>query len=297
MLRSMPAIRSKFQSLVVDIDLGPDRVRSADFAVWAIACGAIVAAVIALPSDSEIAYGLVGDKNYQMARAQLADIHAKGGGDIHSTIALHEIHLKLGDPDAAEKVIQRAIETYPNDFQLLKTAARFYKNVQAPAKRLRILIRSLNLRPSSELLDEALQLLALYSNYEGEKSVLLNFADSSAFRARHHVRLAGIFARERQYDLATKHFVRADEISPEPNWQARRTLFRVLLLNHESSRSQRLVKAWMKDKMDRETVAFFYRSYIAASRNELARELLEEATAQGHVTRDGAAEISGELAG
>lgn len=297
MLPSMPAIRSKFQSLVVEVDLGPDRVGGANFSVWAIACCAVVAAVAALPSDSEIAYGLIGDKNYQVARAQLADIHAKGGGDIHSTIALHEIHLKLGDPDAAEKVIQRAIETYPNDLRLLKSAARFYKNVQAPAKRLRILIRTLNLSPSAALLDEALQLLALYSNYDGEKSVLLNFADSSAFRARHHVRLGNIFAREQQYDLAIKHFMRADEVSPEPNWQARKTLFRVLILSHETARSQTLVKAWMKDEMDSATVAFFYGRLVAASRNELAREILEEAAARGHVTRDGAVRISEDAAG
>lgn len=292
MLRSMPAIHSKLQSLVAEIDLGPDRVGGANSSVWAIAFCAVVAAAFALPSDSEIAYGLIGDKNYQVARAKLADIHAKGGGDIHSTIALHEIHLKLGDPEAAEKVIERAIETYPNDLQLLKSAARFYKNVQAPAKRLRILIRTLNISPSAQLLDEALQLLALYSNYEGEKSVLLNFADSSAFKARHHVRLGTVFAREQQYDLAVKHFMRADEISSEPNWRARMTLFRVLLLNHETSRSQSLVKAWMKDTMDRDTVAFFYGRLVAASRNELAREVLEEAAARGHVTKDGAAQIS-----
>ena len=35
MLRSMPEIRSKFRSLVVEIDLGPDRVRGANVVVWA----------------------------------------------------------------------------------------------------------------------------------------------------------------------------------------------------------------------------------------------------------------------
>ena len=291
MLRSMHAIRSIFRSPVFELTSNADLVRGSSLTVWAFAFCAIVAAVVALPTDKEIAYGLIADRNFNAARARLIDIHAKGNGDLHSAIALHEVHLRFGDLDRADKVIQSALEAHANNVELHKKAARFYKHVQEPAKRLRTLVRILNIKPSSEVLDEALQLLRLHGNYEGEKAVLVGLADSPVLSAAHHARLGYIFAREQNHDQAASHLERANTMSAGPDWSSRMGRFRILLSQQHFSRSEALVKQWLADKTGNDQLAFLYSESISTNRTQLAQTILKEAVLRGHISRDDAVQL------
>ncbi|MGI9479132.1 MAG: tetratricopeptide repeat protein [Hyphomicrobiaceae bacterium] len=253
-----------------------------------IACGAIVAAVAALPTSTEIAYGFIGDKNFVAARQRLINLYEEGSGDLHSAMALHDVHLRFGDVEQADNVMQGALKAYPGHAVLLRRAVRFYAHTQQPAKRLATLVRLLRIEPTSELLDEALQLLRLHSNYEGEKAILAGFANSPMLSAAQHVRLAFFFAREQNYDLAVKHFVRADQMSTKPIWRARMALFRVLLLQDRVSRTRGLVEQWLSGKTGKDQIAFFYHQTIDARRTELAQSILEAAIRRGHVSQDDA---------
>ena len=115
----MHAIRSIFPSLAAKGGLSLDPGDGYCLTVWGVAFGAISAAIVALPSNKEVAYGLIGDKNYAMARARLVDLHTKGEGDLHSAIALHEVHLRFGELDQAGRVIRDVLKGSTTNIELL----------------------------------------------------------------------------------------------------------------------------------------------------------------------------------
>ncbi|MFY0611369.1 MAG: hypothetical protein JXQ99_07585 [Hyphomicrobiaceae bacterium] len=260
-------------------------VRGSSITVWGFACCAIVAAAVALPTNKEIAHGLIVDGNFKDARVRLIGLHAQGAGDIHSAIALHQLHLGFGDLNQADQVIQEVLQKQPANVELLKRAARFYKQVQNPAKRLEILVRLLNISPTSETLDEALLILRLEDNYEGEKAVLGRFANSPVLKVAHHERLGNLFARDQKLELAVRHFVRSDAMSGVPNWRLRFALFRILLLQQRFSQSRSFMEQWLSEEIDHNQLSLFYKEAIDAKRLQLAQLIIKEALRRNHISQ------------
>lgn len=292
----MHAIRSIFRSLAAksrSLEVTSD---DHSLAVWVIVFGAIVVALVALPSNKQVAYGLIGDKNYAAARAQLIDLHTNGEGDLHSAIALHNVHLRFGELDQADSTMRDALERYPANIDLLTRAVEFYRDVQQPTKRLRLLMRMLELKPSSKILDEVLQLLRLHNRDGTAKKVLLNLADSSILKAEHHAGLGHLLAQAQKYDQAVSHFLRADTLSSTVNWKVRIALFRLLLLRQHFVQSEALAKQWLSHRISRDQLAFLYDEQVDANRPRSAETFLKEAVLRKHISQQDAVRMQQESA-
>ena len=204
-----------------------------------------------MPREQELALMHFKDKDYRKALRRYEHQFYETGAQVSVIAPLQELYLREGAIDDAIVVIEKALETRPDDVEVLDLALNLYREALLPERYLQTLQMRIRTAPSSRLLRELVELHAFNADRGGEVLALTELVGGAGANDAEYQRLARLHVALNDPAAAStviKHWL--EDRNPSLGDFERRLAMEVFLLAGQPESAVGAVVYWLRPRVE-----------------------------------------------